>query len=572
MKNYSTLFYTVVLTVVISFTNTLVAFAQSEQCGVNAFVEMIEKRNPELFKKVQENEKNFESKVDERRSGIYLRQEKEYSNGFNQKNGGGSSIQSLCGYNNTYVGVGAAPTVLGGTLTASSMYGGDYIRVTNMIAGRTYRVSTCGNNDFDTQITIYTTGGGSVVAHNDDLCANNQSEIYFTPFTSGSYDILLDEYDCQSTFIVSTTMLVELVYIPDPIITIPVVVHVVWNTAAENISDAQIISQINVLNQDFRRLNPDIAFAPVAFKGFSADTRYQFCLAQQDPNGFSTNGITRTFTNSTQFNPMADTSIWFTSLGGKDSWDRTKYLNIWVCNLPGLPNPGTIGFGTFPWLGLIIPPADGVISDFQAFGTIGTAIAPVNKGRNVTHEVGHYLGLRHVWGDDNACAGSDSCLDTPNQTISSSGTPTFPLADACSPNYPGIMFNNYMDYSDDNSKNMLTFFQFVRADAAIRNGGIRASLATSPGCTPSTIGINENTFENLIALYPNPNNGIFSIAQSEKINNLKVEVTNVLGEIVLETEIHEFKTEINLTKHAAGIYFVKMSADKDAISKKIIIQ
>ena len=76
----------------------------------------------------------------------------------------------------------------------------------------------------------------------------------------------------------------------------------------------------------------------------------------------------------------------------------------------------------------------------------------------------------------------------------------------------------------------------------------------------------------MIALYPNPNNGFFSIAQSEKINNLKVEVTNVLGEIVLETEIHEFKTEINLTKHAAGIYFVKMSADKDAISKKIIIQ
>ncbi len=558
------------LTVLLIFT-AFFSDAQTDQCGVNAFIDNVKKINPELYTKVQKYEREFEEKVSQNK----LR----YSNGQNsfepkilsERNGGLSAVQSLCGYNNSYVGFGAAPTVLGSTLTATNMYGGDYITVNNMIAGRTYRVSTCGNNDFDTQITIYTAGGASIVAHNDDLCANNQSEIYFTPFTTGNYDILLDEYDCQSTFIVSTTLEVQLVYTQDPVITIPVVVHVVWNTTAENISDAQINSQINVLNQDFRRLNSDISNAPVAFKGFAADTRYQFCLAQQDPNGLPTNGITRTFTNITQFNGPPDTSVWFTSTGGHDSWDRTKYLNIWVCDLPGLPSPGLIGFGTFPWLGLAVPEADGVISDYQAFGTIGTAVAPFNLGRNTTHEVGHYLGLRHIWGDENACAGSDSCLDTPNQTINSSGTPTFPLTDACSPNYPGVMFNNYMDYSDDISKNMFTFFQFVRTDAAIRNGGIRASLATSPGCTPSSSAINENFLDKLITISPNPNSGKFIIAQSRLINNLNVEVTDVLGNIIYQNILTEFKTVVNI-QTASGIYFVRFSADRNASTRKIVIE
>lgn len=558
----------------ISIFITLTSIAQTEQCGVKDFIERIEKTQPELYKKIQQNEKEFEDKVmlrSKRYSSLESTSEPKI---FNQQKGGLPSVQSLCGYNNTYFGFGAAPTVLGGTLTANSIYGGDYITVTNMIAGRTYRISTCGNNDFDTQITIFTVGGGNVVAHNDDLCSNNQSEIYFTPFVTGSYDVLLDEYDCQSTFFVSTTLLVELDYIPDPIITIPVVVHVVWNTTAENISDAQIFSQISVLNQDFRRLNPDIANAPIAFKGFSADTRYQFCLAQQDPNGFPTNGITRTFTSITQFDVPADTSIWFSSNGGHDSWDRTKYMNIWVCNFPAnFPTwGGTIGIGFFPWLVISYPQYDGIVVDYQAFGTIGTASPPVNLGRNTTHEVGHYLGLKHVWGDENACVGSDSCADTPNQTISSSGIPTFPFTDACSPIYPGVMFNNYMDYSDDASKNMLTFFQFIRTDVAIRNGGIRASLATSPGCTPSTIGVNENALNNVISLYPNPSNGTFLISQSEKVKNLKLAIINILGEVVFECKILEFKTEIDLKEHSKGIYFAKISNDKNSITKKIIIE
>ncbi len=569
------------LTTLLIFTS-LISFAQTEQCGVNEFIEAIKNRNPELYKKIQLNEMEFEAKVKLSSKEHSTEQTSFEPKNLNQRNGGLSSVQSLCGYNNSYIGSGAAPNVLGSTLTTTSIYGGDYITVTNMIAGRTYRVSTCGNNDFDTQITIYTAGGGSAVGYNDDLCANNQSEIYFTPFVSGNYDILLNEYDCQSTFLVSTTLVVELDYTPDPIITIPVVVHVVWNTSTENISDAQIFSQINVLNQDFRRLNPDISFAPTAFKGFSADTRYQFCLAQQDPYGFATNGITRTFTNKTQFDiSNGDTSIWLTNSGGQDSWDRTKYLNIWVCDFPAnYPTwGGMIGIGLLPWLGIAFPQMDGIVVDYQAFGTIGTASPPVNLGRNTTHEVGHYLGLRHIWGDEDACIGSDSCVDTPNQTMSSSGTPTFPLTDACSPNFPGVMFNNYMDYSDDVSKNMFTFFQFVRTDAAIRNGGIRASLATSPGCTPSTSEIIENSSGNLISLYPNPSTGNFTLDVAEKIHLSRsqnsIKIFDIYGREVFTTPILESKISIQLNETiSSGIYFIEVVNEKGFIlgKEKIIVQ
>ena len=379
------------------------------------------------------------------------------------------------------------------------------------------------------------------------------------------------EYNCGGTFFVSANLVVELVYVPAPIVTIPVVVHVVWNTSAENISDLQVQSQINVLNQDFRRLNSDISNAPAAFRGWSSDALYQFCLAQQDPNGLPTNGITRTNTNITQFDLPNDTSIWFTALGGKNSWDRNRYLNIWVCDLPGLPSPGVIGIGFFPWLGAVFPDFDGVVSDYQAFGTFGTATAPVNLGRNSTHEVGHYLGLRHIWGDESACAGSDSVPDTPNQTVRSSGVPSFPLTDACSQNYPGVMFNNYMDYSDDAIKNMFTYFQTSRTDAAIRNGGIRASLATSNGCVPSTVGMNQLVLSNIVSVFPNPSKGIFQLAGHDELQNFKIMVTDIVGEKVLETKTSTSKTEIDLSNQPNGVYFLHVSSEKGSLAKKIII-
>ena len=127
------------------------------------------------------------------------------------------------------------------------------------------------------------------------------------------------------------------------IITIPVVVHVVWNTNTENISDQQIFSQIDVLNADYRRTNIDAIMTPSVWQGIAADTEIEFCLASVDPNGAFTNGITRTQTSQTSFSIQTN-AMKSTSSGGIDPWDQDKYLNIWVCDLSG----GILGYATPP--------------------------------------------------------------------------------------------------------------------------------------------------------------------------------------------------------------------------------
>ena len=178
------------------------------------------------------------------------------------------------------------------------------------------------------------------------------------------------------------------------IITIPVVVHVVYNTNAENISDAQIFSQMDVLNADFRRTNSDASNTPSVWQNIAADCEIDFCLATIDPNGNPTTGITRTNTNQTSFSISSD-NVKYSSAGGIDPWPQDDYLNIWVCDLGG----GLLGYATPPssWTN----PEDGVVIGYRYFGTTGVVQAPYNKGRTATHEVGHWLNLDHIWGDNN---------------------------------------------------------------------------------------------------------------------------------------------------------------------------
>jgi Pregnancy-associated plasma protein-A len=259
------------------------------------------------------------------------------------------------------------------------------------------------------------------------------------------------------------------------LIRIPVVVHVLFNTAAQNISDAQIQSQIAVLNQDFRRLNADAAATPAAFAGVAADARLEFALAVRDPNCNATNGITRTSTSATGWT-FPGNDMKSAATNGVDPWDVTKYLNVWVVNY----TDGTLGFGTFPAMPANI---QGVVCDFRAFGTIGTLTPNAHLGRTMTHEVGHWLNLRHIWGDDGvACTGSDDVADTPNQAGSSPFAATCRTHPAPSCSNTGDMFMNYMDYSADQCVNMLTAGQAVRIDAAMHTA--RASIIASDGLVP----------------------------------------------------------------------------------------
>jgi Pregnancy-associated plasma protein-A/Secretion system C-terminal sorting domain/Fibronectin type III domain len=276
------------------------------------------------------------------------------------------------------------------------------------------------------------------------------------------------------------------------VITIPVVVHVVYNTAAQNVSDTQIQSQLDVLNADFRKLNADVSGVPAGFTGLAADAEINFCLAKQDPAGLATSGIERRQTTATSFTTNDNVKKYIN--GGLAAWDASKYLNLWVCNLSG----GVLGYAQFPGGAAA---TDGVVCTFTGFGTMGSAVAPFNKGRTATHEVGHWLNLFHIWGDDGTgCTGSDNCADTPNQADENYGCPVFPQV-SCSNGPNGDMFMNYMDYTDDACMFMFTTGQKARMQALFAAGGARASLATSPGCNaPSTATCGAVTGQNASAI------------------------------------------------------------------------
>ena len=240
-------------------------------------------------------------------------------------------------------------------------------------------------------------------------------------------------------------------------VTIPVVVHVVYRDATENISDAQIKSQVVTMNKDYGAKNPDKTKVPSVWGGLVTDTRIRFALATKDPNGKRTKGITRTKTTKASFSD--DNTIKANSTGGADPWPSDKYLNLWVCALGG----GLLGYAQFPG-----GPSktDGVVILNKAFGTTGTAQAPFNLGRTVTHEVGHWLNLRHIWGDIENCSGSDLVDDTPNAQHPNYGKPAFPHV-SCSNGPNGDMFMNYMDYVDDAAMIMFTMGQVARMHATL---------------------------------------------------------------------------------------------------------
>lgn len=252
---------------------------------------------------------------------------------------------------------------------------------------------------------------------------------------------------------------------------IPVVVHVVARTNTEDVSAAQVRSQLEVLNADFRARNDDLDAVPEVFADLVGDARVQFALAETDPDGNPTEGIVRVRTEVQGFG--ADDEVKSSATGGSDPWPAHRYLNIWVCQLAG----GLLGYAQFPGGP---PETDGVVVLHTAFGTSGTATAPFDGGRTTTHEVGHWLDLRHIWGDDGTgCTGSDEVTDTPNQGGPNTGTPTFPSV-SCDNGPNGDLFMNYMDYVDDAAMMMFTQGQVTRMQAALT--GPRASIgSTLPG-------------------------------------------------------------------------------------------
>ncbi len=335
-------------------------------------------------------------------------------------------------------------------------------------------------------------------------------------------------------------------YLADPAlvyrseIIIPVVVHIVWYTPEQNVSDALVLSQIEALNRDFNAENADITRVPDEFKPFIGIGGIRFCLAAADPAGNRTTGITRR---------QADTiliglseKVFYTDKGGENAWDTEKYLNIWVADM------GTqlAGFGSIP--NESIPEKTGVAINYKFFGVNGHA--KYGLGRTATHEIGHFLGLKHPWGDDTDCETDDEVADTPPQLNPHKGCPAYPQSSCTASD----MFMNFMDYVNDPCMFLFTEGQKQRMLATL--------TLYRPGLLNTDVPYLQAPSSNAlhIAIYPNPSNGLFTIACSPAaLRIIHYSLFNNLGQIIAQKELLVNDViPIDLSSFSSGIYIINI--------------
>lgn len=370
--------------------------------------------------------------------------------------------------------------------------------------------------------------------------------------------------------------------------TIPVVVHVVYNTAAQNIADSVILDQIRVLNEDFQRLNADTVNMRPDFEPVKGSPQIEFVLAQIDPNGMPTTGITRTNTSTTSFGSLAVLGGSFADLekikstadGGEDPWDQSRYLNIWVGNMAfdflGTELIALLGYATPPdglpnWPpGSVNGLGDGVVIQYQCFGTnnpnvLDVGAGPIDvRGRTPVHEVGHYLGLRHIWGDGD-CSAQDGIDDTPNADAQSDND-CDPTKNTCIDNIAGTdlpdMIENYMDYSEETCQN-----SFTQGQAALMHGVLENERYDLVHNNPALL-----SEENLsyVHVYPNPANEILHVAGLK--SKTDITVCTPTGQIAASFTLNVGSNgSLDVRELPQGIYFVRMEADGLSSTRKIVL-
>ncbi len=242
------------------------------------------------------------------------------------------------------------------------------------------------------------------------------------------------------------------------VIEIPCVVNVLYKTSTENISDAQIQSQIAVLNEDFNLTNADNVLVPSTFSALKANVGVRFVLEKTVRK------------SSTKKSWSTNNAMKSSSTGGINATTPTTHLNLWVVNKMTSGGQTILGYAQFPGGAAA---TDGVVIGYNFFGRVGTLSAPFNKGRTATHEVGHWMNLRHIWGD--ATCGNDFIDDTPLHNTANYGCPAVGHKSTCT-GTPIEMTMNYMDYTDDNCMYMFSNGQKSRMLAIFAAGGPRAAI------------------------------------------------------------------------------------------------
>lgn len=350
------------------------------------------------------------------------------------------------------------------------------------------------------------------------------------------------------------------------IIRIPVVVHVLYNTTAQNISDAQVKSQIDALNRDFRRLNADSVNTPLPFKSLAADVQIEFALATADPKGRATTGIVRKATGVTYW--QMDDKIKYSEQGGDNAWDSRYYLNIWVGNTRSL-----LGYSS-----VIGAPADkdGIVINTSAFGTLNMSGA-YDNGRTAVHEAGHWLGLKHIWGD--ALCGDDGIYDTPTQSGFTTSCPTGIRTSSCGSNPAGDMYMNYMDFTNDACLNLFTTGQKEHMRSLFEDGAPRYSLLLSKGLNApwTEESLPEEAIPVVIApaqlkLYPNPTSSelVLDFEYDASWIGKEVKILNMNGVVIGIVLVSSKTQKVPLSTFTPGVYFIQGINGNKKISQKFI--
>lgn len=367
------------------------------------------------------------------------------------------------------------------------------------------------------------------------------------------------------------------------LITIPVVVHILSNGDAigtnENLSDARVFSQIQSLNQDFRML---FGTAGYNENPVGADMEIEFCLAQRKPDGTATNGIDRVTTSLASFPSRTDVE----TMKASTQWDPLQYFNIWVVNFSGSVN-NLLGYAQFPSTSGLsginanggAANTDGVAISYMSFGNqsicpTGPYDATYNQGRTSTHEIGHCMGLRHIWGDGTGdyqtgvadCTATDYVADTPPAGYLHYGCDVG--SDTCFDDYVD-MIENYMDYSDDACMNIFTAGQKARMVAVMNNSVRRKELKTSLACSPP-MSVVQQAFESSISIFPNPATTELNYVIRNNYEVSSIVMHDIAGKEVYRNDMANTPTQLSVSNLSSGVYFVTFSSGKNSVTKKFI--
>ncbi|TVQ49434.1 MAG: T9SS C-terminal target domain-containing protein [Saprospirales bacterium] len=336
-------------------------------------------------------------------------------------------------------------------------------------------------------------------------------------------------------------------------IIIPVVIHIVYRTDEQNISDLQVLDQLDILNRAFSKENKNLYTVPPQFRTLISNVGIQFCLARLDPDGKPTNGIIRKPTSveniGTKRADGIKVAVHFDEYGGSNSWDTERYLNIWVAEMES----NIAGSATFPNMAPY-PEADGIIMNYRYFGSIGTAIqsTPYDKGKTLIHEVGHYFNLFHPWGPGfGGCETDDFVDDTPLQE-----GPYFdcnPL-DNFSCGSEDIVVN-FMDYTEDACLAMFTNGQKERMLASIQL--FRSNLINNQSACHNSEDTTTNNSKDFLIVKPERIDQIFIYSPEKKVLDFTVEIYTIGGKEVWREQLSQtsFHT-INVSTLSRGVYIV----------------